>query len=164
MKLTITNIGADSARITDQITEFIQSLDEEKRFFSFTPERYLKTEMRLIAELDGEVIGFAGLERKHGFARSLIIVNRKAHGTGTGRELFQALLRHASERYHVILGVVEAGNKKGQQIQASNGYKYVGRLEGLSYSFRPFTVWGNIIVFSMHLVLPFIRIVNWFRN
>jgi len=95
-----------------------------------------QTDLNLVAELDGEVVGGAGLHtvisavrRRHAMALS-ISVAKAVQGRGVGTELMRALLDYA-DRWAGILRIeltVWADNERAIRLYRRFGFEVEGRL------------------------------------
>lgn len=89
----------------------------------------------LVAELDGEVAGYACMARwrpKEGYRHSLensVYVAPDHQGRGLGRALMVALIEHArAAGAHRMYADIEAGNTASIRLHESLGFERVGLL------------------------------------
>ena len=90
---------------------------------------------RLVAEDDGEVLGFASygpFRSKEGWRHTVehsIYLAPAAHGHGIGRALMtELILRARADGVHVMVGVVDAGNPASMSFHAALGFDLMGVL------------------------------------
>ena len=105
---------------------------------------------RLVAELDGEVVGWATLtlvsEREcyRGVAENSVYVGESARGRGVGRALLEALVARADE---TGIWTIEAGifpeNRASVRLHLVLGFRIVGVRERLG---QMNGVWRNVVL------------------
>jgi ribosomal-protein-alanine N-acetyltransferase len=89
------------------------------------------TRWYLVAEDEGEVIGYAGLIAYPDEAHVATIgVTAKRQGEGIGARLLDALLEEADRRSPVVLLEVRADNELAQGLYRHRGFAVIGRRRG----------------------------------
>ncbi len=96
----------------------------------------------LVAERDGEVIGWAALSRWSdrpayaGTAETSFYVARKHRGTGVGRLLKERLILEGRRAgFHTILARVAEGNAVSRHLNESLGFVHVGTMREVGFKF-----------------------------
>ncbi len=96
----------------------------------------------LVAERDGEVVGWAALSRWSdrpayaGTAETSFYVARKHRGTGVGRLLKERLIVEARRAgFHTILARVAEGNAVSGHLNESLGFVHVGTMREVGFKF-----------------------------
>ena len=107
----------------------------------------------LVAELDGEVVGFTayswfrGEGRWPGYRHTVehtIHVAERAWGQGTGRSLLQALMDEARRRgVHVMVGAVDADNVESIRFHERLGFVETARMPEVG---RKFDRWLDLVL------------------
>ena len=96
------------------------------------------TECRLVAELNGEVVGWAGLSATssrcvyRGVAEVSVYVSAAARGNGAGRALLSALIQASEdENIWTLTAGIFPENVGSIKVHASHGFKVLGTRERL---------------------------------
>lgn len=96
----------------------------------------------LVAERDGDVIGWAALSRWSerpayaGTAETSFYVAQKHRGTGVGRLLKECLIVEARRAgFHTILARVAEGNAVSRHVNESLGFLHVGTMREVGFKF-----------------------------
>jgi ribosomal-protein-alanine N-acetyltransferase len=89
------------------------------------------TRMYLVAEDDGELVGYAGLIAYDDEAHvSTIAVAPERQGEGIGSRLLDALLAEADRRSPAVILEVRADNELAQGLYRRRGFTEIGRRRG----------------------------------
>lgn len=127
-------IHNDAVRTLDAIwTEREDTLEERSAWLR---ERTGQGYPVLVAEFDGEVLGYAtygGFRPKPGYRLTVehsIYCSPMAQGRGIGTALMEALVADAREKgYHLMVGVVEARNAGSIQFHERFGFERTGTIQ-----------------------------------
>ena len=118
-------------RRTHEQTDFLLSYPDEITFTPEQQEEYLQKkaedpkEIEILAEVDGMVVGMAGIEA---VARHGVSVVREFWGLGIGRALTEACIRCArSAGYSQLELEVVADNEAALELYRSLGFTQYGR-------------------------------------
>jgi phosphinothricin acetyltransferase len=116
-------------------------------------ERRLATEPVLVAEVDGEVVGytcwstFRGGPRFPGYRHTVeltIHVRGDQHGQGVGRHLIAALMDAAKARdIHVLVAGIDADNEASIEFHRKLGFDEVARMPEVG---RKFDRWLDLVL------------------
>jgi phosphinothricin acetyltransferase len=101
---------------------------------------HVKRNPLIVAEEDGEVIGWARLlpwkQRGFDIVEDLVYVDPVHQGRGIGRELLARLVDDARALgYRTIVASVAADNSSGLKLHQSLGFEVVGTLVDAAYKF-----------------------------
>ena len=109
----------------------------------------------VIAEIDGQVAGFAGLSpyRDRPAYRTTvedsIYVHEDFRGAGVGRALLEEVVRVAGERgFHSVIGRIVGGHTASISLHASVGFEHVGVEREVG---RKFGRWLDVVVMQLLL-------------
>ncbi|AIJ68922.1 GNAT family N-acetyltransferase [Brucella suis] len=93
----------------------------------------------LVAEREGQVVGYASYGPFEGFRHSSelsVYVASNARGGGIGRTLLAELIEEARERkVHVLIAGIEAGNAASIALHRSQGFEECGTLKQVGQKF-----------------------------
>lgn len=110
----------------------------------------------LVAEHDGEVVGFAAygpLRPYDGYrhtAEDSVYLVEAAQGLGLGRALLEALVVRATETgEHSLIGMIEASNAASLALHARCGFTEVGRIPQAGLKFGR---WLDLVIVQRLLV------------
>lgn len=137
MKINFINITDNLIGYRSQIDIFVKQLNSEKELFNLTAERVMKSELALVAMDSKEIIGIAGLERKHSIVRAYFLLRRDYQGKGIGKLYMQELLSQAKKTHSLIMSVVEEKNISSMRVNLAVGYRIAGKRANLYYIFNP---------------------------
>jgi len=101
---------------------------------------HVKRNPLIVAEEDGEVIGWARLmpwkQRGFDIVEDLVYVDPVHQGRGIGRELLERLVEAARALgYRTVVASVAADNSSGLKLHQSLGFEVVGTLKDAAYKF-----------------------------
>ncbi|HEY3368383.1 MAG TPA: GNAT family N-acetyltransferase [Symbiobacteriaceae bacterium] len=128
-----------------------QTLDQRREWFSHYGEDY----PLLVAELDGQVVGYASLSPyrvKPAYANTVessVYVDHRCRGQGIGGALMRPLLKRAAELgYHTVVAGIVGGNTPSLRVHEKLGYQPVGCLREVG---RKFDAWHDIHLYQIML-------------
>ncbi len=114
----------------------------------------------LIAEADGEVLGWASLGPFHSriayqfTAENSVYIAEHARGRGIGTTLLRELVARAEAmrepRIHAIVALITAGNESSVRMHAGCGFQECGRLPQMMWKFGQ---WLDL-VYMVKLIQP----------
>ena len=109
----------------------------------------------VVAEIDGEVVGFAALSpfRPRAAYRTTVensvYVDESARGSGVGRALLEELIRLATARgFHTIIAHVVGGHDASIALHHACGFRVVGTEREVG---RKFGQWLDVVVMQRML-------------
>ena len=147
--LDIYNEAIRNLTATFDLTE--QSLDERKAWFN----RYCKHYPLLVAELDGNVIGYCGLfpyNPKAAYEKTVeisIYLAAKSRGLGVGKLLMTEILSEAEKHgFHTIIAGITDGNDSSVRLHEKFGFKLAGRLKEVGFKFGQ---WHDVLYYQLML-------------
>lgn len=142
-------VGADApaiARITNAIIResLITFTTDERSTTQITEDIAARGTGFLVAELDGQVVGFAThapFRAGPGYAQTRehsIQLSPDARGKGVGRALMRALEQAArTDRVHVLVAGISSANPGAVAFHAALGFSQVGRMPEVGFK------WGQ---------------------
>jgi L-amino acid N-acyltransferase YncA len=123
-------------------TESTESVDDRAAWLVTQGDRGRPV---LVAEVDGDVIGFASYGDFRDSAKwpgyrftveHTVHVAESQWGSGVGRSLMIELIRRATEDgFHVMIGAIDGENAGSVRFHRRLGFEVVGRLPGIGYKF-----------------------------
>jgi L-amino acid N-acyltransferase YncA len=115
------------------------TLAERAQWFSEHPQPYFAT----VAEIDGEVVGWASLSRFHpragyaGTVENSVYVHPSRHRQGIGRALLADLIRRGKEAgFHTIVAIISADQIPSVKLHESFGFTPAGRVSEVGNKFN----------------------------
>lgn len=134
-------------------SETPESLDERISWFQ---QQRGKRNPVLVADADGEVVGFAsygsfrGAGRWPGYRYTVeytVHVRREQWGAGIGRQLLSALIDRAREAgLHVMVGAIDADNAASLRFHERLGFSEVARMPEVG---RKFDRWLDLVLVQL---------------
>ncbi|MDR6968399.1 phosphinothricin acetyltransferase [Flavobacterium arsenatis] len=116
-----------------------RTLEEQKNWFE---EKQISKFPVIVAENDKEVLGFGtfgNFRVKVGYRFTIehsVYVTENAIGKGVGKLLLQKLIDLAKEqKYHSMIGVIDASNSGSIEFHKKFGFKETGILKEAGYKF-----------------------------
>jgi phosphinothricin acetyltransferase len=103
-------------------------------------EAHVRRNPLVVAEEDGEVVGWARLlpwkQRGLDLIEDLVYVDPVHHGRGIGRQLLAKVIEEARELgYRTIVATVAADNSNALKLHQGLGFHVVGTLKDAAYKF-----------------------------
>lgn len=145
----IYNVEVQQSTVTFDIEP--RSLEDQRRWILDRSGAHAA----IVAESDGEVVGFASLspyKERAAYATSVedsVYVHRDHHGEGVGRALLAELLeRSRAHGFHAVFARIVADHDASIGLHAALGFDVVGREREVG---RKFGRWLDVVV--MELVL-----------
>lgn len=127
----------------------------EARWLEWLAEQTAAGYPCLVAELAGEVVGYASysaFRSKAGWRHTVehsVYLDSSAHGQGIGRTLMTELINLArANEVHVMVAVVDADNRASQAFHASLGFELMGVLREGG---RKFDRWLDVAFWTKRL-------------
>lgn len=117
----------------------IRTFDQQKTILE---EKIAKNFPVIVAELDGEVVGF-GMYSEFRFREAYkftvehsVYVNQNQHGKGIGKMLLAELIRMAkNQKLHTMIAVIDAENQSSVDFHERFGFKTAGIIKESGYKF-----------------------------
>ena len=117
----------------------IRTFDQQKTILQ---EKIAKNFPVIVAELDGEVVGF-GMYSEFRFREAYkftvehsVYVNQNQHGKGIGKMLLAELIRMAkNQKLHTMIAVIDAENQSSVDFHERFGFKTAGIIKESGYKF-----------------------------
>lgn len=117
----------------------IQTLEVQKQWFEDKNKKNLPV---VVAELDGEVVGFGSygqFREKIGYQYTVehsVYVVDHIIGKGVGAKLLSEIIRLAKEQgYHVMIGAIDAENAGSIAFHEKFGFVATGTIREVGYKF-----------------------------
>ncbi|TRW95735.1 N-acetyltransferase [Paracoccus sp. M683] len=131
--------------IRDTVITFWPTPRSEAEIAAIITDRQSQAMAHLVAETDGQIIGFASYGQFRGglgYARSMehtVHVAAQARGTGTGHALMLAIEDHARAAGHrLMIGAITGSNDASLRFHARLGYTEWGRIPAAGWKFGQF--------------------------
>ena len=117
----------------------IRTFEQQK---SILEDKLLKGFPVIVAEIDGELVGF-GMYSEFRFREAYkftvehsVYVNQHFHGKGIGKILLQELIRLAKDqKLHTMIAVIDEENQSSIEFHEKFGFKTVGVIKESGYKF-----------------------------
>ena len=117
----------------------IRTFDQQKTILQ---EKIAKNFPVIVAELEGEVVGF-GMYSEFRFREAYkftvehsVYVNQNQHGKGIGKMLLAELIRMAkNQKLHTMIAVIDAENQSSVDFHERFGFKTAGIIKESGYKF-----------------------------
>ncbi len=107
----------------------------EAYWLGWLDDQYAAGRPCLVAEIDGQVVGFAyytPFRGKQGWALTVensVYVDARTQGGGVGRALMAALIQQArADGRHIMVACIDAANQISQDFHARLGFELMGVL------------------------------------
>lgn len=128
---------------------------DERRLAWFEEHSGDRSQPVLVAELEGEIAGFAYLSEyrpKVGYRHTredTVYIDERFHRRGVGRALLHALIEDARHlEVHVLLAVIEASNEASIALHREAGFVVAGHMHQTG---RKFGRWLDSMIMELHL-------------
>lgn len=145
------------------IADFIELLNDEKKYFNITLERVLNLELSFLVFKNEQLIGIAGIERKYWIPRCVIMLSKASHGKGVGSHIYGQLIEYSREKNEFLMAVVDKNNLNAIKLHEKFEFLPVGDRENLRYFIKPYRYYGYIFYVLCKIVIPFLGIMEEFR-
>jgi hypothetical protein len=150
--------AAELEKLSDPLRAFFDSLDGERRYFSYLNMDYIRRSDFVIAARDGsKIVGVAGVETTHLIAHKAYIGVHRDYQMGLGAFLSLKRNSEARKRYDWIILKIDKDNKASQDMNRVLGYKVLGRNNRDDYLAMPFNRRGW---FLLRLIRPFMPVLH----
>jgi RimJ/RimL family protein N-acetyltransferase len=160
----IENITNNLIQYRKQIEYFLNTLQDEKKYFNLNMDRLMKWEFVLIEQVDNKIIAVAGLERKWGIVRNNVIVKAEYQRQGRGTKILYELIDQTKERYALLMAVISEDNLASLGLHLKTGYKMIGRRQTLHYLIRPVNRKGTFLYYLLITLFPLIKVADLIRR
>jgi L-amino acid N-acyltransferase len=128
-----------------------QSIEERELWFN----KYGGNYPLLVAELNGEIVGYCGLSpynAKAAYARTVelsIYLSDKHRGKGIGSELMNAIIEKAKMlEFHTIIAGITEGNDGSVKLHEKFGFEFAGKLKEVGFKFGQ---WQHVLYHQLLL-------------
>jgi len=158
------NITNNLIRHKKKIEHFINTLQDEKKYFNLNTDRLMKWEFVLIKQVDNEIIAVAGLEKKLSIFRDNVIVKAAYQRKGQGRKILCELIDQTKERYTLLMAVISEHNLASLELHFKTGYKMIGRRQSLDYLAKPINRKGTFLYYLLKTLFPLIKVADLIRR
>lgn len=143
------------------ILEFLEGLDEEKKYFHFNNDKIINAELIVTRKENNKIIGLTGIYRMYGMPTFFIVVNKNYHGKGIGKGLMTELKEEINSfKYNYVILTVHIENKNAIHLYEKNGYKKLGIVSEVLYMILPVNYTGKLMYFVLAASFPLIRIIR----
>jgi RimJ/RimL family protein N-acetyltransferase len=140
---------------------FFDSLDTEKKFFTYLNMDYARKSDFVLAAMDGDrIVGVAGVETTHLFAHKAYVGVKKEYQSGLGAFLSLKRNHEARNRYSFIILKINPRNTASQQMNQALGYKEIGRRFSDDYLMMPFNFRGTCTFYALKAILPAVNCID----
>jgi phage-related holin len=164
MELQYRNITKEIYTYQDRIKQFLDELNEEKKYFKLTLRRILRSVLVIISTLNDQIVGITGLEKKWGIIRGYVVVKNQYQGMRIAETLFKERMRQSSGlKCNLIMAVVEKGNTRSINHCISRGYRTGGRWGNLLYYFLVLNYKGYLQYILIRILFPFLKLTDTIR-
>lgn len=150
--LDIYNLEVQTSTVTFDILP--RTLDEQRRWLTARSGAHAV----IVAERDGEVVGFASLSPwrpRPAYATSVedsVYVRRDQQGRGVGRLLLDELVEVArAHGFHAVFARIVGGHESSVRLHRSVGFDVVGTEREVG---RKFGRWLDVVVMELLLGAP----------
>ncbi|MCM3585610.1 N-acetyltransferase family protein [Mesobacillus maritimus] len=131
-----------------------QTLNQREQWFAKYNEQF----PLIIAELDGEVLGYCGISSynpKEAYAKTVeisIYLSANARGRGIGKILMEDMIGRAkSLGFHTIIAGITEGNDSSVRLHEHFGFDFAGKLKEVGFKFGE---WQNVLYYQLLLENP----------
>lgn len=114
------------------------TLSERKEWFQKHGKKYPV----IVAEIDGEVVGFGSLSpfnKKAAYAGTVeisIYTSHRHQGKSIGKSLMGEMIERANQNeFRAIIALITSGNEGSIQLHKKFGFTFAGRLKQVGYKF-----------------------------
>ena len=134
---------------TEELREFANSLNEERKFFPRLTERILSYDVTVGEKIDNVVAGVAGINRILGLPNLSIVVRLQFQGKGIGDKLMAKLHKIAEAKYDLITLKVWKENVQAVMLFRKWGYRVFAENCGAYFMLHPMNLRGTIIYYIL---------------
>lgn len=147
----------------EQLSDFLNKLNSEKKYFEPTLERFIKSEI-VIALMNDEIYGIAGLEKKYSIYRNYLMLNKSCHGKGYGKSLLLRLLSESKKKSNILMALINNKNVISLKLHQSLNYKAIGNRGSLIYLLKPLNRKGWFLFYIIKMFFLFFRLGDVIRR
>jgi RimJ/RimL family protein N-acetyltransferase len=157
-------ITSDFSQYKKQIEDFLSTLQSEKKYFNLTIDRLMKCEFVIIEQVNNKIIAVAGLEKKFGIIRDVIMIKAEYQRHGLGTKILYALIYQTKERHALLMALIKDHNIASLRLHMKAGYKKIGRRQNLDYLVRPINCKGNFLYYLLKTSFPLFKVADIIRH
>ena len=141
----------------EEISNFYNSLEEERKTFRLALRDLLESEIILKSEIGGETVGVIGITRHKGLPMLIIVVKSEFQQKGVGNMLMIRIQEHIEKRYKFVVLSVMKSNKKAIGLYKKFDYEIFHEKNENYYMIYSSNIYKK-------LALTTFRIVRFFRG
>lgn len=158
------NITNNLIQYKKQIEHFLDALQSEKKYFNPHIDRIMKCELVIIEQAGNEIIAVAGLEKKLGIVRDMLIIKREFQRQGLGTKILCELINQTNKRHFLLMAVISEDNTASFRLHMKTGYKMIGNRQTLDYVVKPINRTGTLLYYLLKTLFPLLTVADIVRR